>query len=189
MGMGMGMWGSTAETLLGYVYRHRSGPLEIILKVFTGAAEREDAVSYPVSSPLDRRVRDDDPAESDGGLVLLAVEEPSIARMLTGVFKRAGVNVLWMGGLAQTLDWLRNRPLEATQIFVDCPSSGDDVVDFMRNAVALRPGLRIILAGGPQMRDAAETLSDCAAVAYVGKPYLPTELAWKLRSPNRGPDE
>jgi hypothetical protein len=187
--MGMGIWGSTAETLLGYFYRHRRRRLELILKVSTDPAERVNAVSFPVSSQLDRGVRDVDPTECDGGLVLLAVEEPSIARMLTRVFKRAGVNALWMGGLAQSLDWLRDRPLEATRIFVDCPSSGDDVVDFMRNAVALRPGLKIILAGGPQMQEAAETLSDCAAAAYVGKPYLPTELVWTLRSPNRGLDE
>ncbi|HZZ18124.1 MAG TPA: hypothetical protein VFE25_02085 [Opitutaceae bacterium] len=143
------------------------------------------AVSFPVSSQLDRRVRDDDESGSLGGLVLLAVEEPSIARMLARVFKKAGMNVLWMGGFAQSLDWLRSRPLEATHLFVDCPGLGDDVVEFTRNAVALRPGLRILLAGGQDVSEVVEMLSECASAVHVPKPYLPTELAWQLRSPHR----
>jgi hypothetical protein len=105
--------------------------------------------------------------------------------MLTRVVKRAGMNVLWMGGFAQNLDWLRSRPLEATHLFVDCPGIGDDVVEFTRNAVALRPGLRILLAGGPDVSEVVEMLSECASAVHVPKPYLPTELAWQLRSPHR----
>jgi hypothetical protein len=142
-------------------------------------------VSFPVSSQLDRRISDDDLAESMGGLVLLAVDEPSIARMLTRVFKKTGMNVLWMGGFAQSLDWLRNRPLEVTHLFVDCPSTGDDVIEFSLNALSLRPGLRLLLAGGTEISGAVETLSECSEAVYVPKPYLPTELAWQLRSPHR----
>jgi DNA-binding response OmpR family regulator len=142
-------------------------------------------VSFPVFSQLDRRVHDEDPSEDLDGLVLLAVEEPSIARMLTRVVKNAGMNVLWMGGYAQSLDWLRGRPLEVTHLFVDCPALGDQVVDFIRNAVALRPGLRILLAGGQDISEVVEMLSECASAIHVPKPYLPTELAWQLRSPHR----
>jgi len=142
-------------------------------------------VSFPVSSQLDRRIQDDDLSESMGGLVLLAVDEPSIARMLSRVFKKAGMNVLWMGGFGQSLDWLRDRPLEVSHLFVDCPSSGGGVVEFSLNALALRPGLRILLAGGAEACEAVETLSECAEAVHVPKPYLPTELAWQLRSPHR----
>jgi DNA-binding response OmpR family regulator len=141
-------------------------------------------VSFPVSSQLDRRVEDDDSKESMGGLVLLAVEEPSIARMLTRVFKKAGMNVLCMGGFAQSLDWLRDRPGEVTHLFVDCPSAGG-VAEFCLNALSLRPGLRILLAGGAETAEAVGSLSECAEAVHVPKPYLPTELAWQLRSPHR----
>jgi DNA-binding response OmpR family regulator len=142
-------------------------------------------VSFSVSSQLDRRVHDDDLAEPRGVLVLLAVDEPSIARMLTRVFKKAGTNVLWMGGFAQSLDWLRDRPLEVTHLFVDCPSAADDVVEFSLNALSLRPGLKLLLAGGAEISDVVGTLSDCTEAVHVPKPYLPTELAWQLRSPHR----
>jgi DNA-binding response OmpR family regulator len=130
-------------------------------------------------------VHDDDLLGSHGGLVLLAVEEPSIARMLSRVFKKAGMNVLWMGGFGQSLDWLRSRPYEVTHLFVDCPSASDDLVELTRNALALRPGLKILLAGKEDMADVVETLSECASAVHVPKPYLPTELAWQLRSPDR----
>jgi DNA-binding response OmpR family regulator len=159
--------------------------LNYFLKIIRGRAEQVIAVSFPVSSQLDRRVQDDGRSESPGGLVLLAVEEPSIARMLARVIKKAGMNVLWTGGYAQSLDWLRNRPLEATHLFVDCPGLGDDVVEFTRNAVALRPNLQILLAGGRDISELVETLSECASAVHVPKPYLPTELAWQLRSPDR----
>jgi DNA-binding NtrC family response regulator len=142
-------------------------------------------VPFPASSQLDRRTQDDDAFGVKGGLVLLAVDEPSIARMLTRVFKKAGMNVLWMGGFAQSLDWLRGRPMEVTHLFVDCPSAGESVTEFGLNALALRPGLKILLAGGSEISEAAEALSECAEATYVQKPYLPTELAWQLRSPHR----
>jgi hypothetical protein len=148
-------------------------------------AEQETAVSFPVSSQLDRRVQDCGFPESPGGLVLLAVEEPSVARMLSRVIKKAGMNALWTGGFGQSLDWLRDRPAEVTHLFVDCPGVGDDVVEFTRNAVALRPGLRILLAGGQDISDVVEMLSECASAVHVPKPYLPTELAYQLRSPDR----
>jgi len=64
---------------------------------------------------------------------------------------------------------------------------GDQVVDFIRNAVALRPGLRILLAGGQDISEVVEMLSECASAVHVPKPYLPTELAWQLRSNRRRP--
>jgi DNA-binding response OmpR family regulator len=161
----------------------------ISLKLFVKWPKRVTAVSFPVSSQLDRRVHDDDPSECVGGLVLLAVEEPSIARMLTRVVKKAGMNVLWMGGFAQSLDWLRSRPLEVTHLFVDCPGLGDEVAEFTRNAVALRPGLKILLAGGEDISGVVEMLSEFGSAVRVPKPYLPTELAWQLRSPHRRLDE
>jgi DNA-binding response OmpR family regulator len=121
-------------------------------------------------------------SQDDLGAVLLAVEEQSIGRMLSGVFKRAGVNVLWMGGLGPSLAWLRENPASVTRAFVDCPCLRDDIVDFCRNAHAVRPGLQILLAGGADTRDTVAELSVHGSTLHVPKPYLPTELAWLLRA-------
>jgi DNA-binding NtrC family response regulator len=122
-------------------------------------------------------------SQDDAGAVLLAVDEQSIGRMLCGVFKRAGLNVLWMGGLGPSLAWLRENPSSVTRVFVDCPCVRDDIVDFCRNAHAVRPGLQLLLAGGANAEGTALELSAHGPTVFVAKPYLPTELAWQLRSP------
>jgi DNA-binding response OmpR family regulator len=135
-------------------------------------------MSFPVSSP----VASQGEANGDTDTVLLAVDEPSIGRMLTGVFRRAGMNALWMGGLAPSLAWLRENPSNASRAFVDCPCVRDDIVDFCRNALVITPGLHVLLAGGADTRDTVAALSLHGSALYVPKPYLPTELAWQLRS-------
>jgi DNA-binding NtrC family response regulator len=122
-------------------------------------------------------------SQDAAGAVLLAVEEQSIGRMLSGVFKRAGVNVLWMGGLGPSLAWLRENPTSVTRAFVDCPSVRDDIVDFCRNAHAVRPGLQVLLAGGADTRGTVADLAVHGSMLFIPKPYLPTELAWQLRTP------
>jgi DNA-binding NtrC family response regulator len=137
-----------------------------------------------LSRPSDRRA----PPAGGGvcglqtGIVLLAVEEPSVARMLTGVFKRAGMNVCKISSLAICLEWLREDASDVAQVFVDCPLPALDMIDFCVSARSWRPGLRIHLAGGEDARAAAAALADPLTV-FVPKPYLPTELAWLLRGP------
>jgi DNA-binding NtrC family response regulator len=116
------------------------------------------------------------------GIVLLAVEEPSVARMLTGVFKRAGMNVCKISDLSVCLEWLRESPAAVAQVFVDCPLPALDLIDFCVSARSWCPGLQIHLAGGEEARSAASAVADASTV-FVPKPYLPTELAWLLRGP------
>ena len=135
----------------------------------------------PISSSV--ALRDRACVDTDVGFVLLAVDEPSIGRMLTGVFKRAGMNALWVGGLAPSLCWLRENPLGVTQVFVDCPGLREDTVDFCRNVLAVNPRLQVLLAGGAETEDTAASLSLYGSTVFIPKPYLPTELAWQLRTP------
>jgi DNA-binding response OmpR family regulator len=148
--------------------------LKQFLKILGVGAEEEKTMPMPDSSPS---------SQDDAGAVLLAVEEQSIGRMLSGVFKRAGVNVLWMGGLGPSLAWLRENPSSVTRAFVDCPCVRDDIVDFCRNALAVRPGLQVLVAGGADARETVAELSVHGSALFVPKPYLPTELAWQLRAP------
>jgi DNA-binding response OmpR family regulator len=147
--------------------------LKHFLKILSPGAEGEDAMRMPESSSA---------GQDDAGAVLLAVEEQSIGRMLSGVFKRAGMNVLWMGGLGPSLAWLRENPTGVSRAFVDCPCVRDDIVDFCMNALAVRPGLQVLLAGGADTRATVEVLSAHGTTLFIPKPYLPTELAWQLRA-------
>jgi DNA-binding response OmpR family regulator len=139
-------------------------------------------MSLPVSSQAATTPHDSS-VDPDDGIVLLAVDEPSIGRMLAGVFKRSGVNAHWRGGLATSLEWLREGPPNVTQAFVDCPNAPDEVAAFCRHFLELRPTLRILIAGGAWAQQAAAGLAGCGSALYVPKPYLPTELAWQLRAP------
>ncbi len=121
-------------------------------------------------------------ADAEMSVVVLAVEEPNVARMLTGVFKRAGMNVCRIPDLSVCLDWIREDSADIAQVFVDCTRPALDMIDFCVSARSWRPGLRIHLAGGEEARSAAVAVAD-PSIIYVPKPYLPTELAWLLRGP------
>jgi hypothetical protein len=121
--------------------------------------------------------------KADAPSVLIVVDEAPVGRMLARVFKRAGINGLWMGGLGPSLEWLRENPGAVPQAFVDCPCLRDDIVDFCRNSLVINPGLQVFLAGGTDMQGTASTLAAFGSTLYVPKPYLPTELAWQMRAP------
>ena len=59
------------------------------------------------------------PSETGAGAVLLAVEEPSVGRMLHGLFHRTGVNAYWAGDLFSCMESLRESPSDVVSIFVD----------------------------------------------------------------------
>jgi DNA-binding response OmpR family regulator len=125
-----------------------------------------------------------DPAQADAkgqGIVLLAVDEPSIGQMLVRVFAKVGLKVFWVSGLAEGLSRLRENQTGIGLAFLDCHQTEAETREFCRNAREVSPGLPVLLAGGIETKDAAGTLGDGAVTVYVGKPYLPTELAWQLR--------
>jgi DNA-binding response OmpR family regulator len=122
----------------------------------------------------------------DQGVVLLAVEEPSVGRMLNGLFRRTGVNAYWAGDLYACMESLRECPQDVSRIFVDCHLSALDMIDFCVSARNWQPRLQLFLAGGEEARTAVNFVGD-PAVVHVPKPYLPTDLAWTLRGPRPTP--
>ena len=121
------------------------------------------------------------PGVKGEGAVLLAVDEPSIGQMLVRVFAKVGLRVLWVSGLAEGLSRLRENQRGIGLAFLDCHQTEAETREFCRNARAMSPGLPVLLAGGIETKDAAGSLGEGGVTVYVGKPYLPTELAWQLR--------
>jgi len=125
-----------------------------------------------------------DPVQSDTkgeGVVLLAVDEPSIGQMLVRVFAKVGLKVFWVSGLAEGLSRLRENRQGIGLAFLDCHQSEAETREFCRSARAMSPGLPVLLAGGIETKNAAGALEADGVTVFVGKPYLPTELAWQLR--------
>jgi len=123
---------------------------------------------------------------ADHGVVLLAVEEPSVGRMLNGLFQRTGIHTYWAGDLYACMESLRECPGDVSRIFVDCHLTALDMIDFCVSARAWQPRLQIFLAGGEEAKTAVAAVGD-PSVVHVAKPYLPTDLAWTLRGPRPDP--
>lgn len=145
-------------------------------------------MALQLSSPAGRSLQGEGgaPSDPDLGVVLLAVEEPSVGRMLNGLFHRTGVNAYWAGDLFACMESLRESPSDVASIFVDCHLSALDMIDFCVSARGWKPDLQILLAGGGDAKAAVAALAaDSARTVHVPKPYLPTELVWLLRGPRQ----
>jgi DNA-binding response OmpR family regulator len=137
-----------------------------------------------VSSATFSSSNEGDPAQSGAkgeGVILMAVDEPSIGQMLVRVFAKVGLKVFWVSGLAEGLSRLREDRQDIGLAFLDCHQSEAETREFCRNARAVSPGLPVLLAGGIESKNAAGALEPEGVTVFVGKPYLPTELAWQLR--------
>jgi DNA-binding response OmpR family regulator len=121
------------------------------------------------------------PASAEG-LILLAVDEPSIGRMLVRVMSQAGLKVFWVRDLAQGLASLRALQSEVSLAFLDCHQSEIESRVFCRCARNILPGLPVMLAGGTEAKSVIDDLAIEGSSTFVPKPYLPTELTWQLRA-------
>jgi DNA-binding response OmpR family regulator len=101
--------------------------------------------------------------------------------MLTRVFAKVGLRAFWVSGLSEGLVWLRENHKGIGLAFLDCHQSEDETREFGRSARAMSPGLPLLIAGGAETKNAAGALEASGITIFVGKPYLPTELAWQLR--------
>jgi DNA-binding response OmpR family regulator len=120
--------------------------------------------------------------EGDDSTVLLAVDEPSIARMLVRVISQAGLKVFWVRDLAEGLGWFRDHNRDVAVVFMDCHQTDTESRVFCRCARNIKPGLPVMLAGGAEFQAIAEDISLDGSSTFVPKPYLPTELTWQLRA-------
>lgn len=144
----------------------------------------------PVSSPVSTSSANDkvpNPTASPEGMILLAVDEPSVGRMLVRVITEAGLKAFWVRDLVQGLGWLRAYQNDVALAFLDCHQTETESRVFCRCARNISPGLPVVLAGSAEAQDVVEALSVEGLSKMVQKPYLPTELVWELRAHMRRP--
>ena len=114
------------------------------------------------------------------GTVLLIEDEPAISRMLVRLFAQAGLRVVAAADAAEGFAWLARDPGSVSLAFVDCHGADLDQRDFCRRVRSILPCLPVMVAAGPDLTgDRAE---DNGLTVFVPRPYLPTELVWKVRS-------
>lgn len=138
-------------------------------------------VSSP-TSPNTASKDDPGPLQGEDSTVLLAVDEPSIARMLVRVISQAGLKVFWVRDLAEGLGWLRDHDRDVAVAFIDCHQTETESRVFCRCARNIKPGLPVMLAGSADAQSIVDDISAGGSSTLVPKPYLPTELTWQLRA-------
>jgi DNA-binding response OmpR family regulator len=134
------------------------------------------------SSPNSANKDNPSPLPGEDNTVLLAVDEPSIARMLVRVISQAGLKVFWVRDLAEGLGWLRDHNRDVAVAFLDCHQTDTESRVFCRCARNIKPRLPVMLAGGADAQAIVEDISVDGSSTFVPKPYLPTELTWQLRA-------
>ena len=111
--------------------------------------------------------------------ILLVEDDPEVADMVAAMLFEVGHNVVRAGGTAAALDLLRGgqaADLMITDLVMPGPKSG---VDLAHEAVALRPGLPVILSSGYT----AEAMNSANGAPWplLRKPYSADVLAEAIR--------
>ncbi len=135
------------------------------------AGSMSDSFQPPASASMPA------PAEREGA-VLLIEDEPSIARMLLQVFAQAGLTVILARDVAEGLGLFEKNHQRIGLAFVDCRQPEVSGAEFCRRLRSVVPGFPVLFAG---TRDPAVPANGEPTV-FIPRPYLPTELAWQMRS-------
>ena len=102
-----------------------------------------------------------------GPLVLIVDDDENVLEIATEFVQRLGYNAMVASNGADALDILR-RNQDVTVLFSDINMPGMDGEELARAAVAVRPGLRVILTSGARR--------SAIAAAFVPKPYRAADL-------------
>jgi len=143
--------------------------------MFFPAVQPDSLPATPSAPVVTRSVGD------AAGSILLIEDEPAIARMLARLFAQAGLRVVAAADPTTGLGLLEGSPQDFALAFVDCHWAELPAADFCRRVRATLPRLPVLLAGGPEQL-ALSTAAGDERTLHVSRPYLPTELVWKVRA-------
>lgn len=136
-------------------------------------------MALSMTSPEDHTLR----AGEGGGAVLVLERDPCIARMLLRVLHAAGVAAATVT-LPEALRWNEAHGGRVCAAFVDECAGERDAAQLGRALRARWPGLPLVVAAA---RTGCESLAGGGPVAFLTKPYLPSEAVERVRKLARVP--
>ena len=107
-----------------------------------------------------------------GPLILIVDDDENVLEIATEFVQRLGYNAVVASNGVDALNILR-RNQDVTVLFSDINMPGMDGEELARDAVAVRPGLRVIFTSGTRRS---------AIAAFVPKPYRAADLVDVLGS-------
>jgi two-component system, cell cycle sensor histidine kinase and response regulator CckA len=117
---------------------------------------------------------------SCGKTILLVDDEPTVLKMASRMLQRLGYSVIATGSPHEALRLSResNRTIEF--VLSDVLMPGMNGVELVRQLLALRPALKVILMSGYTAEITLNKLLDHVNVAFIEKPFSRDQLVIKL---------
>ncbi len=176
-GTGLGL-----SMVFGFVHQS-GGHIEVYSEVGTGAVFRlylprtlaaAPAVTEPLDTPCDPR--------GDGVSVLVVEDNAGLRRMAMRQLRELGYQPIEADCATAALAVLADQPIDLLFTDVIMPG-GMSGVELAERALALRPGLRVLLTSGypRSMADRGGRCADGRPLPMLQKPYRKGELARTLR--------
>jgi len=156
----------------GHIWLYSEPGLGTTFKIYLPAASKEIAA---VASAAD-------PASLAGNETILLVEDTAMVReLVSSTLEAYGYTVLAAASGQEALELVDRTGADISLLLTDVVMPGMNGRELAEQLVAKRPGLRVLFTSGyPSDTVVRHGIADATA-AFIEKPYLPDELAAKVR--------
>lgn len=114
--------------------------------------------------------------QANGAVVLFIEDEPLVRQIAESILEELGYEAVFADGAAQALEILAQSRTRFDWIFMDVILPDMHGRELFRRIRALLPESRIIVCSGFSSREEVRELLDAGALAYLPKPFTPTDL-------------
>ena len=114
--------------------------------------------------------------------VLVVEDEPALRRLISVSLEKRGYTVLTAEDGAEAIRILENNPGEIDLVVSDIMMPKLNGLDLMKKAILLRPKMRFLFISGYAEDTIGQTAHLPQDAGYLEKPFLPIELARKVRA-------
>jgi len=121
------------------------------------------------------------PLGPEGGIVLVADDEPAILELMRVALTMAGYTVLTAEGGEACVELLRRHASEVRLAVLDLSMPGVDGAMACQEMRRIRPDLPVLIATGHGPEDALERLAGQPVSGLLAKPHSPVDLIAQVR--------